>query len=407
MPEVRMPKMGDGMEEGTILRWIKQEGDTIAVEEPIAEIETDKANVEMPAEDAGTLSKIVVREGETVAVGAVIAYIGEPGPAATDGAVPQAAVKAIPTTSTPTPIPAPFARDPSVRIKSSPLARRMARELGIDLARVVGTGGGLGRIVARDIIAYQAQASAAPTPTSPPIAKTPASPPPVGATDHDVSRMRKAIARRTVQSKQQAPHFYLTMPVEMDRAMDLLGEVNANTPDRKITVNDLIVKACAVSLTRMPEVNASYTPDEKLRTYATIYIGIAVGTDAGLTIPVIVDCGSKSLRDIAAAAKELIGKARSGSLTPQDMSGGTFTVSNLGMFGIEEFAAILNPPEAAILAVGAVAPEVMVQEDGSFVARRRMRVTLSCDHRVVDGLLGARFLQDLRGLLENPLSLLV
>lgn len=188
--------------------------------------------------------------------------------------------------------------------------------------------------------------------------------------------------------------------------MNLLAELNEQTPEQKITVNDLIVKACAVALSRYPDVNVSYTPEDKIRRYDTINIGIAVGTDNGLMIPVVPDCGAKTLRQIAAEARRLIERARSGSLTPQEMSGGTFSTTNLGMLGIEEFSAIISPPESAILAIGAVTPEVIVDANGGFIARRRMRVTLSCDHRSVDGLLGAKFLQELKRLLESPLNLL-
>lgn len=425
MPEVRMPKMGDGMEEGTILRWIKHEGDPVAVEEPIAEIETDKANVEIPAEDAGILTRIVVGEGETVPVGTVIAYIGEPSPAAGNGR--EARPAGGPAAAPPRPEGAPGGPAPEIeakpaaargpeaeRVKASPLARKIAREMGVDLALLSGSGPG-GRIVERDVLAYAEKAGIAAKPpavreseAAPEVAKPLAAPaaPSLAGQDIDISRMRKTIARRTLQSKQTIPHFYLVLPIEMDKAMNLLDEINAENPEQKITVNDLIVKACAVALQKFPEVNVSFTPDEKIRRYAQINIGIAVGTDEGLTVPVISDCASKTLRQISAEAKVLIGKARSGTLTPQEMSGGTFSVSNLGMFGVEEFAAIINPPESAILAVGAVMPEVVVAEDGSFVARRRMRVTLSCDHRTVDGLLGAKFLQELKRLLEHPLSLL-
>jgi pyruvate dehydrogenase E2 component (dihydrolipoamide acetyltransferase) len=297
------------------------------------------------------------------------------------------------------------------RVKASPLARRMAQEQGIDLAQVKGSGPG-GRIVERDITAF-AKRSGAPqaAPTMPdarasarPLASTAV--PSLAGEDVEITKMRKAIARRTVQSKQTIPHFYLVMPVEMDSAMRLLSDINeGSTPETKITVNDLIVKACAVALTKFPDVNVSFTPDEKIRRYPAINIGVAVGTDQGLTIPVIPDCGSKTLRQISAEAKALINKARSNQLTPQEMSGGTFTVSNLGMFGVEEFMAIINPPESGILAVGAVAMEVAVNEDGTFAARQRMRVTLSCDHRTVDGVLGAKFLQEVKRLLESPFSL--
>jgi Pyruvate/2-oxoglutarate dehydrogenase complex, dihydrolipoamide acyltransferase (E2) component, and related enzymes len=439
MAEIRMPKMGDGMEEGTVLRWLKKEGDRIEKNESIAEIETDKANVEVPAEDAGVLTQIVVHEGQTVPVGAVIAHVGT-----TAGAAPSAPPAPNGATKSPSSARADSAPSddamkigeagsatnaPSVggsfhgehpesgpsheRVKASPLARRMAEEAGIDLAQVTGSGPG-GRIVERDIAAFkESQHGALPTMPSAPAAPAETSRPlaaPVAPTltgeDVTISKMRKRIAKVTVQSKQTIPHFYLVVPIEMDRSLQLLNDMNAQNPADKITVNDLIVKACAVALQRVPDVNVSFTPEEKVRRYSAINIGVAVVTDQGLTIPVIPDCGNKTLRQISADAKVLIGKARGGSITPQEMSGGTFSVSNLGMFGVEEFMAIINPPESAMLAVGAAAKEVAVAEDGSFEARSRMRVSLSCDHRAVDGALGARFLQVLKELLENPLNLL-
>ncbi len=446
MAEVRMPKMGDGMEEGTLLRWMKKEGDSIAVNDEIAEIETDKANVPVPAEDAGTLTKIVVREGETVPVGAIIAYIGEAdsAPAAKNGgsASNGSSIASSTSVSSTGPkkkgngeklndgsgpqeaaSPARATGPEAERVKASPLARKMAEEQGIDLAQIKGTGGGVGRIVQRDVEAFVKQhgavgggAQAAGQPlattaqTSAAVAATAAPVAPVAlyleGEDQEVSRMRKAIARRTVQSKQTVPHFYLVMPVEMDHAMKLLAQMNEQAPDQKVTVNDLIVKACAVALTKFPEVNVSWTPDDKVRRYSSINIGVAVGTDNGLTIPVVNDCGNKTLRQVSAEARALIGKARGGQLTPQEMSGGTFSVSNLGMFGVEEFLAIINPPESAILAVGAVTKEAAIGEDGGFVVKQRIRVTLSCDHRTVDGLLGAKFLAEVKRLLESPLNLL-
>lgn len=399
-----MPKMGDGMEEGTILRWFKHEGDTVLVDEPIAEIETDKANVEIPAEDPGKLTRILVQEGETVPVGAVIAHIGEVGAgvAATAPAppVPPKGAVLLPVVAPTVAAPSAIATSSGARLKSSPLARRMAAEMGIDLAQVVGTGGGVGRVVAKDVLAFHAPV---------PVAQPTVQPRTVSVEPEyeevEISRMRRAIARRTTHSKQTIPHFYLTMPIDMDDALSLLQKMNAAVPEQKVTVNDLVVKACAVALTRLPEVNVSFTEDEKVRRFHPISIGVAVGTDAGLTIPVIRDCGGMTLRQISSAARGLVKKARESALTPQDMSGGTFTVSNLGMFGIEEFGAIINPPESAILAVGAATSEVVVADDGTFVARHRMRVTLSCDHRTVDGLLGARFLKELRALLETPYML--
>ncbi len=410
MSEVRMPKMGDGMEEGTILRWLKRDGDTVAVEEPIAEVETDKANVEIPAEEAGVIARIVVQEGETVPVGAVIAYIGSAGdtvesPAASppaaqaETAAPAVVVRGRPEEATAGPA------ETAPRLRVSPLARAMAKRLGVDLAHVRGTGGGVGRIVAADVLA-QAGPGAPSGPKPAPIAK----PQPVfearPSTDVEITKMRRAIAKRTVQSKQTIPHFYLVMPVDMDRALDVLAQLNAQDPEGRVTVNDLVVKACAVALVKFSDVNVSFTPEERIRKHGSVNIGIAVGTDDGLRIPVITGCEERSLRDISAEAKKLIARTRSGSLTPQEMSGATFTVSNLGMFGVEEFAAIISPPESAILAVGAIASEVVVTDTGAFVARKRMRITLSCDHRTVDGLLGARFVQEVRRLLESPVELI-
>ncbi|HSV74175.1 MAG TPA: dihydrolipoamide acetyltransferase family protein [Chthonomonadales bacterium] len=420
MAEIRMPKMGDGMEEGTILRWLKNEGDTIAVEEPIAEVETDKANVEIPSEEAGTLLKILAKEGDTVPVGVVIALVEGPG----GGVAATSEAKSAPTAAEAAPggvagqASRPATAGPTARVKASPLARRMAEALGIDLSRVAGSGGGVGRIVARDVEAARASGAQAPAAPAAPRAAPPATAAPrrtaprdapgvvPTATDTDISKMRRAIARRVVHSKQTAPHFYVTMPVEMDRAVDMLAQLNTAAPDRKVTLNDLVVRACAVALTAFPDVNVSFTPEEKVRRYDAIHIGIAVGTDNGLMIPVITDCGHRTLREVADTARSLVRRARAYELTPQEMSGGTFTVSNLGMFGVEEFAAILNPPEAAILAVGAAAREAVVGADGTIAARTRMRLTLSCDHRAVDGLLAARFLQEVRRLLESPVLLL-
>jgi pyruvate dehydrogenase E2 component (dihydrolipoamide acetyltransferase) len=417
MAEVRMPKMGDGMEEGTVLRWLKREGEQVTANESIAEIETDKANVEMPAEESGTLTKILVQEGQTVPIGAVLAHIGAV--SANGGSKPAAAPEGTPSKEPPvTANSAPQAesapaeesvRPPSEeRVKASPLARKMAKEMGIDLAQVTGTGPG-GRVVERDVKSFKPGAGVPKMPSLPeafPVPRATAMAPTLEGRDIDLSKMRKAIARRTVQSKQTIPHIYLTRPVEMDRAATLLDQMNAPTPDNKITINDLIIKACAVGLAKFPEVNVSYTPDDKIRQYDSINVGFAVGTNEGLYIPVIMDCGKKTLREISAVAKELAGKARGGTLSPQEMSSGTFSISNLGMFGIEEFGAVISPPESAILAVGAMMREAVVSEDGSIRAARRMRVTLSCDHRSVDGLLGARFLQEVARLLENPLELL-
>src|SRR5688500_8831984 len=303
MAEVRMPKMGDGMEEGTLLRWLKREGDQVSINESIAEIETDKANVEMPAEESGTLTKILVDEGQTVPVGAVLAHIGvvagNGGKAAPQGTQPAKSGAGTsdgnggPSThmaaeSTP---PASTAGPTAERVKASPLARKMAGELGVDLAQIRGTGPG-GRVVERDVKNFQPGSIAPKMPALPepaPVAKAVPAAPTLTGRDSDLSKMRKAIARRTVQSKQTIPHIYLTRAVEMDRAMGLLDELNRPTPENKITVNDLIVKACAVGLGKFPDVNVSYTPEDRIRHYDSVNIGFAVGTNEGLYIPVITD----------------------------------------------------------------------------------------------------------------------
>ena len=437
MAEVRMPKMGDGMEEGTINLWLKKEGDHVTAGEPIAEVETDKANVEIAAYETGTLSRIVVKEGETVPVGTVIAQIGEGSATSTTGNGAHASAETTrPVTPEPVAEGSALSKPPlglesggpsAERIKASPLARRMAMELGIDLALLQGTGPG-GRIVERDIQAYRKSPDARKAagektlvrsvPPAPPAEEKPGvpaaprsappapAPAPVGQ-DIKPSRMREAIAKRTVQSKQNVPHFYVTMVIEMDRALGLLKELNADATDGKVTINDLIVKGCAVALGKVPEVNATWTPEGTIHRYAEAHIGIAVGIDEGLIIPVVRDCQTKTLRQISAEAKTLIGKARASQLKPEEFSGGTFSISNLGMMGVDEFIAIINPPEAAILAIGGIVREpVVVGDSDEIVIRSRMKVTLSADHRLLDGVIAARFLQEVKKALEAPFSLL-
>jgi pyruvate dehydrogenase E2 component (dihydrolipoamide acetyltransferase) len=426
MAEVRMPKMGDGMEEGTINVWLKQEGQQVTSGEPLAEVETDKANVEISAYETGVLTKIVVQVGQTVPVGEVIAIIGGPVGASGNGAqssgsAPAAeksapvveksapseksapkGVEANPLSAQMSTLPADPAREiPSTeRIKSSPLARRMALDMGIDLARIAGTGPS-GRIVERDVKAYQQkQPAGGAAPVEPPKVS-----PVAAAQEIKPSKMREAIARRTVQSKQTIPHFYVTMIVEMDRATALLKDMNSDA-ESKVTVNDLIVKACAVALGRVPEVNSALTAEGTVRRYAEAHIGVAVGIDEGLIIPVIRDCHIKTLRQISSDAKTLIGKARNNQLVPAEYSGGTFSVSNLGMMGVDEFIAIINPPEAAILAIGGIVREPVVKENDEIAIRSRMKITISSDHRLLDGVIAARFVQEVKKALESPFSLL-
>jgi pyruvate dehydrogenase E2 component (dihydrolipoamide acetyltransferase) len=424
MAEIRMPKMGDGMEEGTINVWHKKVGDQIKSGEVIAEIETDKANVEITSYETGVLSQIVVNEGGTVPVGEVIAIVGEPSAAGngtakpTPTAAPEPAktptnggTAPAPTIQAATPV-APVAEAAPVqatgRLRVSPLAKRMAEELGINLAEVSGTGES-GAIKKRDIEAFQEKGGATVHPLTPTQGRTVAAPaaPTLAGTDTKPSKMREAIARRVLQSKQNIPHFYVSMLIEMDRAQTLLNDLNEGaSKESKITVNDIIVKACAIALGRVPEVNATWTPDGMVRRYAEAHIGIAVGIDEGLIIPVVRDCQAKTLRQISAEAKALIGKARNGQLQPAEYSGGTFSVSNLGMMGVAEFTAIINPPEAAILAIGGISRDVVVNDDDSFTVKSRMTVTISADHRLLDGVVAARFLQEVKKALESPFSLL-
>lgn len=430
MAEIRMPKMGDGMEEGTINVWHKKVGDQIKSGEVIAEIETDKANVEITSYETGVLSQIVVNEGGTVPVGEVIAIVGEPSAAgngtakpapttepaktpANGSSVPAAAnggTAPAPTIQAATPVAEtakPATSEAGGRLRVSPLARKMAEELGINLAEVGGTGES-GAIKKRDIEAFQEKggtATPALTPTQQRVLSTPAAPTLAG-TDTKPTRMREAIAKRVLQSKQTIPHFYVSMLIEMDRALALLKELNADTTDGKVTVNDIIVKACAIALGRVPEVNSTWTPDGMIRRYAEAHIGIAVGIDEGLIIPVVRDCHTKTLRQISADAKTLIGKARNGQLKPEEYSGGTFSVSNLGMMGVAEFTAIINPPEAAILAIGGISRDVVVNDDDSFAVKSRMTVTISADHRLLDGVVAAKFLQEVKKALEAPFGLL-
>ncbi|HEV2474695.1 MAG TPA: dihydrolipoamide acetyltransferase family protein [Chthonomonadales bacterium] len=422
MSEVVMPKMGDGMSEGTIINWLIREGDSVRKGDAIAEVETDKANVEIPAEESGVLSKIIVPAGHTVPVGEVIAQIGDRAapPARDNGAGGRTPVQAepapereasaaAPSNSLPTPPAASGATqgeseppvDPRTheeeRVKASPLARKKAVELGVNLATVRGTGPG-GRIVERDL--QEQPASTVPTPAS-------AVPPPaLSVQDIQPTRMREAIARRTVQSKQTVPHFYVTMLVEMDRAMALLEDLNADSPQEKVTVNHVIIKACAVALGIVPRVNATWTAQGVIRLYKEAHIGMAVGVEDGLVVPVVRDCQSKTLRQIAADARYLVERARGGQLKPEDYSGATFSTSNLGMMGVDEFIAIINPPEAAILAIGAIEriPVVAAGSD-EIEIRSRMKITLSSDHRVLDGVVSAQFLQEVKKALEAPFRL--
>jgi pyruvate dehydrogenase E2 component (dihydrolipoamide acetyltransferase) len=419
---VVMPKLSDTMEEGRILRWLKKEGDPVETGQALAEVETDKATVEMEAYTNGTIRKLISTEGQFVKVGDLIAIIGAPGEdvsallpaagAAGAAAAPEAALG-------PKPAPAAVLRAPQAAasaqpagvpvatgrsVKASPLALRMAAEAGLDLASLQGTGP-QGRIIKRDIEAALAQApAAAPARLAAPqrtrllslAAARDAGP---ESEDVELSTVRRTIARRLVQSKGPVPHFYLTVDIAMDRVWDAYKALR----DQKssISINDIIIKATALALRQHPEINASFAGDH-VKVFSRVHIGMAVALEDGLITPVLRDADLKPLEEISEEARSLAERARAKKLLPNEYTGATFSISNLGMMGIEEFSAIINPPEAAILAVGAVR-QVPVVVDGALAAGWRMKVTLSVDHRVADGAAGARFLQTLRKFLEHPL----
>ena len=441
---VDMPKLSDTMEEGVLVAWLADEGDELSAGDVIAQVETDKATMDLEVFDDGVLLKKVVEEGEAVDIGALIAVLGEEGedisdilaefgegdsdgkaeaqeaedeePEAEeadvggDGAPEDAEVVASESEDA---TPGTVAADDNGRIKASPLARRIASENELDIAQIDGSGPH-GRIIKRDVEAALKDRDAAPAERKAPAKERRAD----VATIEDeefyeaipLSQMRKTIARRLAESKYTAPHFYLTIDVDMERVVSFRKKINelAEEQERaKISFNDIITKACAVALREHPEVNSAYLEKEgEIRHYKQVHIGVAVAIDEGLVTPVIRNADRKGLATIAEETRELAGRARDRKLAPEEMEGSTFTTSNLGMFGIEEFTAIINPPSACILAIGAIRDEPVVQ-DGEIVPGKRMKVTLSCDHRVVDGAVGSGFLSTLRSFLEDPMNLLL
>jgi len=429
--KVVMPKLSEAMETGKVIKWLRNEGDRVQSGDIVAEIETDKADVEMEAFGAGVLRKIVVPAGERAPVGSLIGVIAEPGediaPVLAEAGGPSPAAKAPPAVSpapaapvpksvAPAAAPAPVVSSAAAavpaapvaeRLRVSPLARKVAAQAGLDLRLIQGTGPG-GRIIRRDVeAATKAGAVVAPAAAAAAPALRPVRPDPAGP-EYEVvalTPMRAAIAKQMPLSKAPIPHFYVTSEVAMDRAWDLRQELNALDGQPKISVNDLVVRACALALTEHPYVNASFQGDA-VRVYHRAHIGIAVALDDGLITPVLRNCESKPLAQIAVESRDLAERARARKLRAQELSGATFSISNLGMYDVAEFSAIINPPEGAILAVGSVRQVPVVAGPGLGVGRR-MNVTLSCDHRVMDGAMGARFLQTVRRLLEEPLRLLI
>ena len=465
--KVVMPKLSEQMETGKIIKWLKQEGDRIQSGDILAEVETDKADVEMEAFGSGVLRKILVPAGSAVPVGALIGVIAEPneditsvGPGGPEmaprtpqpaaqpvtrpatqpvtqpatQAVTQPATQAVtqpvtqpapqppaprpatpkatqPVTSQPATVrpatPQPATLQPAAmveapgRVRASPLARKIAAQSGVDLKLVQGSGPG-GRVVRRDVEAASSGGALRPAAAAVPAAAVPAG---VEFEDRPLSQMRAVIAKRMPLSKAPVPHFYVSSEVAMDRAWTLREELNALDGQPKVSVNDFVIRACALALRQHPGVNASFQ-GEAIRVYHRAHIGIAVALEEGLITPVLRDADAKSITQIAAEARDLAERARARKLRVPELSGATFSISNLGMFDVTEFSAIINPPEGAILAVGTVRRIPVVTEEGLGIGRRMM-LTLSCDHRVMDGAMGARFLQDVKRLLEEPLRLLV
>lgn len=409
---VNMPKLGFDMAEGTLVEWLKKVGDNVAPDDVIATIETDKANVEVQSYHEGVMRALLVGEGSIVPVGSPIAVVGtadEEIDLAALGleevkAPPEAKEEAVERPVAPSPPPV---EEPGERIRVSPLAGRIAQELGIDLRLVQGTGP-QGRIIKRDIDAHLAKREEEPAPAPPPPMPTPSYEPTLEEyTTQPLSPIRAVIARRMVESKQQAAHFYVTIEVDMDAAMALRAELNDLLPsEERISVNDLVIKAAAIALTEFPALNASFGGDS-LILHQQINIGIAVARETGLVTTVVRDCDKKSLAQIAREAREVVARARDGRMRAEDMTSATFTVSNLGMFGVEEFSAIINPPQAAILAVGAVRQVPVINADSQLGRGLRMKATISADHRVTDGAEAARFLQAFKATLEQPMRLVL
>ncbi|WP_115463166.1 pyruvate dehydrogenase complex dihydrolipoamide acetyltransferase [Winogradskyella aurantiaca] len=416
---VTMPRLSDTMEEGTVASWLKNVGDQVEEGDILAEIETDKATMEFESFQSGTLLFVGLQAGESAKVDDLLAIIGPEGteveriaknfkPAVSASSEPETAEAPEPAAATPVPakvtetpkaeaVAAPAPVSSNGRVLASPLAKKMAEEKGINLSQVPGTGEN-GRIVKRDIENYTPQAAAA---TS--VGKFV----PSGQEDFDEvsnSQMRKTIAKRLAQSKFTAPHYYLNVEFDMANAMAFRQQYNS-IPDTKISFNDIVVKACALALKQHPQVNSQWF-DDRMRLNNHVHIGVAVAVEDGLVVPVVKFANEQSLPQIGAAVKDFAGRARNKKLTPAEMEGSTFTVSNLGMFGIESFTSIINQPNSAILSVGAIVEKPVVK-NGEIVVGHTMKLTLACDHRTVDGATGAQFLQTLKGYIENPITMLV
>jgi pyruvate dehydrogenase E2 component (dihydrolipoamide acetyltransferase) len=428
--EIVMPRLSDSMEEGTILRWIKSVGDEVALGDELVEIETDKANMVFESDAAGTLIEVVAGEGDTLPIGEVIARVGEPGEApvsagsgdgatkaeAEPAAAPAPQAPAAPATAAP-PAPAPAAvPDGDGRVKASPLARRIARDNGLDIAALAGSGPG-GRIIKADV---ERAVAAGPAPTAESPAAAAAAPPPAAPTPGarerpetakgtaevvELTKTQQTVARRMAESKATAPHFYLDAEIDMSRAVEARARIKASAAEGDVipSFNDMVVKAAALALREFPRANGAYR-DGKFELYSRVNVGVAVAAHDALVVPTVFDADVKGLRQIATETRALAARVRDGSITPPELSGGTFTVSNLGMYGITSFSAVINSPQAGILAVGAITERPVVS-GGEITTAHLMAVTLACDHRILYGADGAQFLARIRALLEEPLGL--
>jgi pyruvate dehydrogenase E2 component (dihydrolipoamide acetyltransferase) len=415
MAEIVMPRLSDSMEEGTVLKWMKRVGDEVAVGDELVEIETDKANMAYESDVAGTLTQVLAEEGDTLPIGAPIAVVGDSdggakdaegsspqtaGPVAAGDPPPPPVAKASSGAVPPTAPPAVPAGN-SQRVKASPLARRVAEETGVDLGGLKGSGPG-GRIVKADV-----ESGGAPSPAA--VEQAPAAAGTETAkgttTYQDLTRLQQVVSRRMSESKATAPHFYLQAEIDMSAAVEARARLKGLTAEGEVvhSFNDMIVKACALALREFPLANGAYK-DGRFELYSRVNVGVAVAAQDALLVPTVFDADKKGLREIATDARRLAGKVRDGSITPPELSGGTFTVSNLGMYGVSNFSAVINAPQAAILAVGAITEKPVVR-DGSITTAHILGVTLACDHRILYGAPAAELLARIRSLLEEPLSL--
>lgn len=414
MIEVIMPKMGDAMEEGTLVEWVKKEGDKVKSGDIIGNIQTDKATVELTSPSSGVLTGFLISEGDTVPVGRAIAAVLKEGETLPDDWKSGGAPKSVTTTvaqmpekpqtrETSSQVTTTTATTPTAtgqRVFISPLAKRLASEAGLNVATLRGTGPN-GRIVERDIRAALTQAPGSVVTTQPSV--------PRGATTEvSLNPLRRITAQRTAQSKQQVPHYYVTVEVNLDRLEEVRRQMKADDPETKISINDFIVKACALALVEQPHINASFQDGKEIR-HGSVNIGVAVAVPDGLTMPVVKDCQTKSLRQMASEVRELAGRARENKLSLDELSDSTFAISNMGMFDVENFAAIINQPNGAIVAVSSASRRpIVADEDGEEIIQIAtiMKMTGSFDHRIIDGAVGAQFMGALRRLLEAPTKLL-